>query len=154
MSFINPLFLIAGAGALIPLIIHLTRKQRAKKLQFSSLLFLKASPKELIRKRRLRDLFLLLIRSLILALLAFAFARPYFPREKIQFNITEEDKSIILLIDNSYSISYGSTFNRVKEEAKNIIDDAGSNDEISLVLFSDHPVQLTPFSADKGMLKR
>jgi len=152
LSFINPLFLIAAAGALIPVIIHLTRKQRARKMPFSSLLFLKASPKELIRKRRLRDLILLLIRAAIIALLAFAFARPYFPRDKIQLNITEEDKSIVIFIDNSYSISYASSFDRIKKEAKNIIDNAGRRDEISITVFSDHAQQLTPFTSDKNIL--
>ncbi|MFC1725767.1 BatA domain-containing protein [candidate division KSB1 bacterium] len=153
MSFINPIYLIAAAGALIPLIIHLTRKQRAKKIPFSSLIFLKASPRELIKRRRLRDLILLIIRSAILALLAFVFARPFFPKEKIQLNAGEEDKSIVILADNSYSMSYGSSLERLKEEAKDIVDNSGSRDEISIIVFSDFAQQLIPFTIDKGILR-
>ena len=153
MSFINPIYLIAAAGALIPIIIHLTRKRRAKKMQFSSLLFLKASPRELIKKRRLRDLILLIIRSVILALLALAFARPFFPKDKVQINLGEEEKSIVMLIDNSYSMSYGSSFEKLRKETLDLIDKTGSGDEISLVLFSDPAKQLIPFSMDKGHIK-
>ncbi|MFC1730479.1 BatA domain-containing protein [candidate division KSB1 bacterium] len=148
MSFINPLFLIALGGAVLPVIIHLIRKMRAKKVKFSSLLFLKATPKELIKKRRLRDLILLMVRTMIFALLAFAFARPFIPRERIPFVPQESIRSVVLLIDNSYSMQYGNLFEQVRMRAEEALDDAGDADEFAVVIFNDETEQLTSLSTD------
>ena len=82
MSFINTFFLFAISAAVLPVLFHFVRKMKAKKVPFGSLMFLKATPKELIKKRRLRDLLLMTLRAAIFGLLAFAFARPFIPRTK------------------------------------------------------------------------
>ncbi len=153
MLFINPLFLLAVAGAVIPVIIHLIRNKRAKKVKFSSLMFLKATPKELIKRRRLRDLILLIMRCLIFALLAFAFARPFIPKEKIAIISGERDKSIVLLIDNSYSLRYGQAFGLLRDEALKVLNNANPADEISLVFFSDEAKQATGLNSDISVHK-
>lgn len=150
MSFINPLFLIALSTALLPILYHLIRKLRAKKIKFSSLIFLRATPKELIKKRRLRDLILLIVRACILGFLAFAFARPFIPKESIPFVPQIEDKSVVILIDNSYSMQYDDLFEEAMDEAENLIDDAGLVDELSIIVFSDETEQLTGLSSNMG----
>ncbi|MEX0600728.1 MAG: BatA domain-containing protein, partial [Rhodothermales bacterium] len=85
MSFINSIFLFATAAAVLPVLYHLVRRMRARTVPFSSLKFLKATPKELIRKRRLKDRLLMLARAALLALLALVFARPYLPSEQLPF---------------------------------------------------------------------
>ena len=153
MSFINPLFLFGLIGASLPVLIHLTRDMRAKKVQFSSLMFLRNTPKELIKRRRLSDLFLLILRAVIFGLLAFAFARPFFPREKVQIRVGNTDKSVVLLIDNSYSMQYGDLFERVHEEALKILNEAGARDEFSLVFFSDEAEQVTSLTSERAVHK-
>lgn len=141
-----------AAGAL-PVIFHLIRKMRARKVKFSSLLFLRATPKELIKKRRLRDLILLIVRSIIFALLAFAFARPFIPQDRIPFITRDESKSVVLLIDVSYSMQYEGVFERVREKALDLLDDAGPADEYSLVFFSDEAAQITSLDIDMTVHK-
>lgn len=153
MSFLNPVFLIAITGALIPVIIHLTRNLQGKKAQFSSLMFLKATPKELIKKRRLRDLILLILRSIIFALLAFAFSRPFFPSDKIRLLASQTDKSVVILIDNSFSMAYQGLFDQARKKAAEIIDDFNSRDECSLLFFSDEAQQITPLSSNQAIHK-
>ena len=148
MSFINPIFLFAASAALLPILYHLIRKIRARKVKFSSLLFLKATPKALIKKRRLRDLILLIVRALILGFLAFSFARPFIPRDRIPLISQVQDKSVVILVDNSYSMQYGNLFERAKEEAVNRIDNAGSADEFAVVVFSEEPQQVSKLSDD------
>ena len=148
MSFINPLFLIAGSAVLLPIIYHLIRKLRARKVRFSSLLFFKATPKELIRKRKLQDLILLIVRSAILGFLAFAFARPFIHEQNIPFVAEAQEKSTVVLIDGSYSMQYGSRFNTARTEALKRIRSAGPTDEISIVVFSDEASQLSELSQD------
>ncbi len=153
MSFINPLFLIAGSAAVLPVIYHLIRKLRARKVRFSSLLFFKATPKELIRKRKIQDLILLIVRSAILGFLAFAFARPFVHDQEIPFIAEVQEKSTVILIDNSYSMQYGRVFEKAKTEALQRISQAGPTDELSVVVFSDEASQLSELSQEIGLHK-
>ncbi len=148
MSFITPPFLIAGSAVLLPIIYHLIRKLRARKVRFSSLLFFKATPKELIRKRKLQDLILLIVRSLVLGLLAFAFARPFIREESIPFIADAQEKSVVILIDGSYSMQYNNRFDRAQSEAAKRIEESGPTDEVSVVVFSDEAYQVSELSND------
>lgn len=151
MSFINPLFLIAGSAVLLPIIYHLIRKLRARKVRFSSLLFFKATPKELIRKRKLQDLILLIVRCAVLGLLAFAFARPFIREQSIPLIGEAQEKSMVILIDGSYSMQYDDRFDRARSEALKSIQNSGPADEIAVVLFSDEAYQVSELSSDIQM---
>ncbi len=151
MSFINSIFLFGLGAALLPVLYHLVRKLRAKKLPFSSLMFLKSTPKELVRKRRLRDILLMTVRAVMFGLLALVFARPFIPEEHFPLIAGTPSSSTVLLVDNSYSMQYGDVFDRAKQEALDRIDRAGSNDEISVVLFSDVARQMTPLSSEQAL---
>ncbi|MFC1563394.1 BatA domain-containing protein [candidate division KSB1 bacterium] len=148
MSFINPIFLYALGAAALPVIYHLIRKMRTKTIPFSSLLFLKATPKELIKRRRLRDMLLLLIRTMMLLLLALVFARPFITEEKLPFASGERDKSVVILIDNSFSMQFTDYADRAREQAEDILNDAGTEDEFSIVVFNDEARQVTELSKD------
>src|SRR5258708_20171234 len=78
MAFLNPIFLLGAIAAGVPLLVHLVRRTRAPRIQFPSLMFLRKIEQKTIRRRKLRNLFLLLIRCAALLLLALAFARPFF----------------------------------------------------------------------------
>lgn len=151
MSFINSIFLFGLGAALLPVLYHLVRKLRAKKLPFSSLMFLKTTPRELVRKRRLRDLLLMTVRAMLFGLLALVFARPFIPEEHFPLAAGTPSRSTVLLIDNSYSMQYAGVFDRAKQEALDRIDRAGSSDEVAVVLFSDVARQLTPLSSDHAL---
>ncbi|MCA9209296.1 MAG: BatA domain-containing protein, partial [Planctomycetales bacterium] len=78
MSVLVPLYL-AGLGALsLPVLFHLIRRTPRGHQPFSTLLFLSPSPPRLTRRSRLDHWLLLLLRAAALALLALAFARPFF----------------------------------------------------------------------------
>ncbi|MGD8210950.1 MAG: BatA domain-containing protein, partial [Desulfobacterales bacterium] len=77
MSFLSPWFLLGVLGVTIPLAIHLSRRQKAEKVVFSTIRFLKQTPKKMILFQKIRHWLLLLIRAAIIALLAVAFARPF-----------------------------------------------------------------------------
>ena len=151
MSFINPFFLIAISAAVLPVLFHFVRKMRAKKVPFGSLMFLKATPKELIKKRRLRDLLLLAIRAAMFALLALAFARPFLPQEQLPFLPQREDQSVVLLIDHSYSMQAGSLLAQAKQAALDRLSAAEGNDEFAVIAFADDVQQLTPLGNDLAL---
>ncbi|MGI9174952.1 MAG: BatA domain-containing protein [Rhodothermales bacterium] len=148
MSFLNPLFLIGLAAAALPVLYHLVRRMKAKHVPFSSLMFLTTSPKEVVRRRRLKDLLLMAVRAALFALLALAFARPFIPREQIPFIPQREDRSVVLLVDASYSMQYDDRFAAAKQEALEWLNEAEGADEFAVVVFSNQVQQLTAFDAD------
>ncbi len=167
MSFINTIFLFAIGAAAIPIILHFVRRMKAKRVAFSSLMFLSESPKQLVKKRRLRDLLLMAVRASMVALLALAFARPFLPPEFVPFTSRAENESVVLLLDTSFSMWAGAAadngapgitsdaavmaFAAAKAEALDRIESADASDEIAVVTFSDSPRQLTELDRDKSL---
>ena len=76
MSFLNPWLLLGLLGIAVPTIIHLVGKRRAMVVQFPAFDLLQAVTKRLARWERLRQWLLLLLRTLAIAALVFALARP------------------------------------------------------------------------------
>ncbi|MEX0820807.1 MAG: VWA domain-containing protein [Rhodothermales bacterium] len=148
MSFINSIFLFATAAAVLPVLYHLVRRMRARTVPFSSLKFLKATPKELIRKRRLKDRLLMLARAALLALLALVFARPYLPSEQLPFVDQRASESVVVLIDRSLSMRHGDTFDRALSAVRQRIETAGPDDEIAIIAFDDRVQMLSSLDAD------
>ena len=63
MSFLTPLFLIALAGLAVPVLLHLIQRERKQVVQFPSLMFLRRIPYQSVRRRRIRNWLLLLMRA-------------------------------------------------------------------------------------------
>ncbi len=80
LTFLSPLLLIGTLAAGIPLIIHLSRSRRTKKMRFSTTRFFTDQFLRSYRMSRLKELFLLACRMALFALLALAFAQPLFAR--------------------------------------------------------------------------
>ncbi|MBD3367105.1 MAG: VWA domain-containing protein [Candidatus Eisenbacteria bacterium] len=76
MTFLNAAFLFAALAALLPLVIHLISRRRVETVDWSSLRFLKELERRRIRRVRIRQILLLVLRSLIILLVALALARP------------------------------------------------------------------------------
>ena len=80
MSFLAPLFLVALAGLAIPVLLHLTQREKKQIVHFPSLMFVRRIPYSSVRRRKLQNLLLLAIRLTALALIIAAFARPLLTR--------------------------------------------------------------------------
>ena len=76
-SFLVPAFFAGAALLAAPYLIHRIRKPEREPIRFSSLLFIPDVTKEVIERRRIQHILLMLLRMGVLALLALAFARPY-----------------------------------------------------------------------------
>lgn len=151
MSFINPLFLIATSAALLPVLYHFVRRARVQTVPFSSIMLLKDTQEELVRKRRLQDILLMIVRMLLFALLAMAFARPFLPSGAVPASVGAQNQSIVVLIDNSLSMQYGDVFGEARQEALRHVQEATEGDELSVLAFSDDVRQLTDWSADHAL---
>src|SRR5215470_4569467 len=149
MAFLNPLFLIGAAAATLPVLVHLVRRTRARRLQFPSLMFLRRIEQKTIRRRRLRNIVLLVMRCAALLLLALAFARPYFPGLSSSAAGPREVRSVILL-DSSYSMLYPGVFDRARRAARDIVSSAERDEKLALVSFSGVSDVLMPFTEDRA----
>jgi hypothetical protein len=137
ITFLSPLFLIGVLAAAIPLIIHLSRSRRVKKMSFSTTRFFTDQFLRSYRMSRLKELFLLACRMALCALLAMALARPlYLP--KGQSFLVGGSRAIALVIDNSASMGYtenGLTLlDRSRAVARDLLDGLGANDRVSVLL--------------------
>ncbi len=76
MAFLNPLVLFALAAAAIPLLVHLFNFRRARRIEYSSLRFLKELRRSTLQRVRVERWLLLLLRTLAVLCLIAAFSRP------------------------------------------------------------------------------
>lgn len=136
MVFLTPLFLLGLLAALIPVAIHLIRREKPPKLMFSSIRFLKKTSKKLVLFQHLQQIALLLLRAGVIALLVVAFARPLF-NQSVARLVDSDPESAVILLDVSMSMRYGDNFERAKEEALDVIDRLSSGDQVAIVAFSD-----------------
>src|SRR5436190_21100765 len=101
MSFIAPLFFVAFAGLAIPVLIHLTQREKKQIIRFPSLMFVQRVPYKSVQRRQIHNWLLLLIRLTALALIVLAFARPFLQRQpKIVEGVGA--KEVVVLLDQSY----------------------------------------------------
>jgi hypothetical protein len=131
VSFLYPAFLLGALAAALPIALHLLRRDVAPEVPFTAVHLLRRSPLEQTRRRRLRDLLLLAARVAALALLAFAFARPY-----LTASATGPALEIIA-VDRSSSMSAPGRFERAQAEARNAIAAVGHGRRVAVIAFDD-----------------
>jgi len=104
LAFIHPSFLYALAAVSIPIIIHLLYRKKAIRWRFAAMEFLLRSYKRVARRLQIKQLLLLILRCLLLALLVMAFAKPFFQQAK--GNNPVAPRAIVLIVDDSMSMGY------------------------------------------------
>src|SRR5581483_3302304 len=107
VSFLAPAFLLGLAAIAVPVIIHLIHREKRVVVEFPSLMFLQRIPYRSVRRQKIRHLLLLILRCLAFALLAAAFARPFFERNQPAIGTTGA-REVVILLDRSASMAYGS----------------------------------------------
>lgn len=153
MSFLVPLFLIGLAGIAIPVAIHLTKRQRRNVVRFPSLMFLEKIPYQEQRRRSVQHWFLLLLRAVALALLVFAFARPFLDRSDLVAGTTLGPREVVVLVDRSYSMEIEERMEEARAEAMRIFDQLGPLDRASLVAFDRSATVVVRSTSDRARLR-
>jgi len=136
MAFLAPLFFLGLATLAIPVLIHLTQREKKMVQQFPSLMFVRRIPYQTVRRRKLRDLALLCVRLAALMLIVAAFARPFLWRPNAATAIGATAREVVVLLDQSYSMGYSDRWDRAKAAARDAINRLGPSDRASVVLFS------------------
>ncbi|MDI6780271.1 MAG: BatA domain-containing protein [Bacteroidota bacterium] len=141
MTFLNPLVLFGLLAAAIPLILHLLNLRKLKTIEFSTLAFLKELQQTKIRRFKLKQWLLLVIRTLIIIFIVLAFSRPAVRGTVLGGIGSHAHSTIILILDDSFSMSVqdeqGEFFKQAKETALKIINLLKDGDEVLLIKLSN-----------------
>ena len=153
MAFLAPLFFAGLVALAVPILVHLTHKERKDVVVFPSLMFLTKIPYQAVRRQRIRNWLLFAMRCLALILLAFAFARPFLTKPAAAAPVRSVGaRELVILLDRSYSMAYGNRWSRATDAARRAITGLGANDRASLILFDGTATAATEPTADKAIL--
>ncbi len=152
MSFLTPLFFLGVAALAAPILVHLVRRTRARKIQFPALVFVRQVPQRTIRRRTLQNVLLLLLRCLAILLLVIAFARPFFTGGS-SAKATSAAGATVILIDNSLSMRRDNFFTEAQRRAEAAIDEAANDEQIALLSFDKRYAVVNRFTNDKNRLR-
>lgn len=156
MHFLNPFYLFGLILATIPIVIHLLIIRKNKIVDFSSLRFLKELQKTQIRKIKIKQWLLLVLRTLIIVFLILSFARPVV-RSNLPFFRNYSNVSAVIILDNSISMDIsdenGSRFRQAKSIISNLLDNFIDGDEVALV-FTTENASTQMFTKDYQAIKQ
>jgi len=144
MGLLAPLFLLGLAAIAVPVLLHLFRRETAPEREFAAVRYLQPTRIERQERRRIQDWWLLLLRALALALLAFAFARPYVERPP------PEVTPVVVAVDTSYSVRPDATLEAVRAEALRVLDGVPAGTPVALVTFDDRATVVADPTNDHG----
>lgn len=129
MSFLAPIWLVLSAAVAVPLVLHLMRRRIEIRREFPAARYLLRAEKENVRRLKLRNLLLMLLRTLALLFLALAAARPIGEL----LGSGHVPTALAVVIDNSMSTSAivdgTPLLARLKAAARTVVEGTGSNDQ-------------------------
>ncbi len=146
LTFLAPLAAILALMVGLPIVAHLSRQTPRERHAFGAMLLIERMVKRLRRKRRVKDLPLLLLRALVVLLLAVAAMAPQFtfPGALPEFGGSGR---VVIVLDRSLSMSLqdgGSTLlQRAREQAMSVVDGLPSGALVGVVVFDDDADRLT-----------
>jgi hypothetical protein len=132
MNFLNPLYLFAAFAAAVPIIIHLLHRQRVKIEEFPSLEFVRKMLRRKTKRFRIKQLLLLIIRTLIVLFIALALARPTLMSGSAARG--HLPTTAVIILDSSFSMGRREAnrlvFDVAREKTLDLLDYFDKNDEV------------------------
>lgn len=140
MTFLNPLALIGLVAAGIPVLLHLLNLRKVRVIEFSTLSFLKELQPTTLRRLRIRQILLLILRTLLIILLVVAFSRPTLKGAAASPLGTRVKTTAVIAMDDSPSMERhdrnGSLWSQATAAAQAILEHLEDGDEVFLLPFS------------------
>lgn len=130
-------FAVAGLIAAVgPFVIHLLNRRRFHVVDWAAMDFLREALERNRRILQMRDLILLLLRTVAVLLVGFALAQPFFTRSDEAYD-GSKPLHTVLVIDNSMSMGYesleGTLLDRAKNRARQLIDKLPADSRVSVI---------------------
>jgi hypothetical protein len=133
MSFLSPFFLLGILAVALPLALHFLRRRVTRTVPFPALRFLAATRADQ-RHQKLRRRTVLALRSLALAALAFAFARPFFGAPPATLA-----RATVVVIDNSFSLQAPERWQTIHRQIRETLGSPGNDESLGLLLMNPRP---------------
>lgn len=141
-SFLSPLFLYAAAAAVVPLVLHLLQKRRVVRIPFSTIRFLELAHRRSSSRLKMEHFILWLLRTLMVLLLAMAFAMPILQTRRLGAMLGRATRDLAIVIDASYSMGYqrhaGTVWDEAAETALDLINGLQEGDRVCIFAARDH----------------
>lgn len=153
MSFLTPAFFLGLGAIAIPILIHLIQREKKRVVEFPSLMFVRRIPYQSVRRRRIRHWFLLLLRAAAVALIVFAFARPFMRQVTVPAVAGGGARDVVILLDQSASMGYGDHWNKARDAARRVVRGLGADDRATLVLFAKNAEENMRATPDRARLE-
>jgi len=159
MTFLNSALFWGLSAAALPLLIHLFSRRRFPRIDFSTLRFLRRLQSQQMRRLRLRQWLLLLLRTLAVFLIAFAFLRPALKSRSGIAALSGSRISLVIVLDASASMQAasrsGSCFDLAKSAADSLLALMNPGDRALVIIARMQPeVLLNSFSENAPALRR
>jgi hypothetical protein len=142
MSLLAPWFLLGAALIAGPIVAHLIRRATRERLTFSALRFLDTSPPRLDRRSRVQNPWLLALRCLIVAVLAFGFARPFLRQDTPTIGAPAVVRHVVAVLDESASMRRAGLWDAAKEKINALTDTLRPGDQFVLLAAGERVTEL------------
>jgi hypothetical protein len=133
VNFLAPIWLGLIAAVAVPLFLHLLRRRIDIRREFPAARYLLRAEKENVRRLKLRNMLLMLLRTLALLFLALAAARPI----AALLGSGHVPTALVVVVDNTMStgaiVDGSPLLSRLKAVARSVVGGAESNDQTWLV---------------------
>ena len=158
MTFLQSFILFGLCSVILPFLIHLLNIRKRERVPFSSLYFLRLIESKKIKRLKLKQLLLLLIRMAIIAFLVTAFARPAVVGDLFSGYSETAQIAAVIVVDNSLSTSFVQDdqplFEQIRSNALQVLDTFKDGDELYLLfstdfmnILTDNPALLQSFES-------
>jgi hypothetical protein len=153
LAWINPFYLSGLLLLALPVLIHLVHRQHSTSLKFPSLMFLRQIQWREKRRLEIRHWLLLLLRCLLLLLVVFAFARPFFSGESAIGTLNLERTDSVIVIDRSYSMRLADHWQQAQKIALQLVNAKQARDRIGVVMFDNEAEVISDLTENADNLR-
>jgi Aerotolerance regulator N-terminal/von Willebrand factor type A domain len=157
VHFLAPALLLGLVAAALPWFIHRIGKRRARPLRFAAMELILRAERQVSARRRMRDVLLLLLRTLVAAALPLAFARPFAEIRSDLPAATTRTQSAVIVLDDSASLQRLASpggdpvFSNARARARALAVNLSPESDLGLVLASEGtPAPVAESSSDRG----
>jgi len=159
LSFVHPALAWGLLAALAPIAVHLLFRRRPKPTPFPAIDFILRARRETERRLRLKRILLFTARTLLLAAVAAALARPRLQRPQEAAAAARGPSAVAIVLDASASMTYelhGRTlFERARADALAALDELGAGEPASAVVCGGLEAPSAPGPAfDRSAVRR
>ncbi|MEJ2238335.1 MAG: BatA and WFA domain-containing protein [Gemmatimonadales bacterium] len=150
MSFLQPLALFGLAAASLPTLLHLLGRRLPPIVVFPAVRYLTATEEEHSRRLKLRNIMLLILRTLVIVLLVLGAAHPVSP---VGAGRAHPPTAVALVVDNSLStgavVAGELTLTGLLDAASAVLKRLGAGDRLWLTTADGIPRRVTRLEAEQ-----